>query len=126
MSEKEVILDHHAAAAVHMEYLLHVVENVVMEVDAAAGQIRGDDETADLPRTVDVAEVVVAELVPHEGPVGTGVSSSHITRLLGDALHFAVLNDVIVAAVTDRQVGQIVDVIVREPLSDALKVKAPR
>ena len=104
-----------------MEHLVDVVEDVVVQVDAAARQVGVDREAPEPARSVDVVEVVVAELVPHEGPVRPGVGHPDVPGLQGDALELAVLDDVVVPLVADSLVRQVVDPAVGDAVADPLE-----
>ena len=72
--EEDVVFDQHPAAAVGMADPVDVVEDVSVQMDAAAGQIGIDDTAAEESRAVDVVEIVVAEFMPGEGPISAGRS----------------------------------------------------
>ena len=58
---------------------------------------------------MDVVEIIVAELVPHVGPIPHGVRGADIAGLLGDAGEIAVFDDVVVAGIGYALVRGIVD-----------------
>jgi len=105
-----------------VEHLVHVVEDVPVQMDSAAGQVRVDGEATQVPRAMDVVEIIVAEFVPHVGPIPHGVSRSDIPGLLGDAGEIAVFDNVVVTGIGDALVRGIVDKAMAHAVAHAAEV----